>query len=287
MELERRETALDRGFTSLYDYCVKNLGYSEGAAFLRIRAARAAAEFPDVLERLRSGKLHLDAIARLYPHLTADNSTRLLARVDGASKTEVLALVATLKTEPPPERDVIAPVAPIRAVVNDATDSSPNAGPDVIPPPQHRFHFTGDGQLLSLVTRLRGLLRHKYPGGLLADIFRDAASALLEKIERDRLPNSKPMNRRQAGSVPKGQRLGSRIVPKRVKREVWARDDGRCAFIALDGRRCESRDALEYDHIIPWADGGRSDTPANIRLLCRAHNHRLGRKRFGPRPQDR
>ncbi len=115
MELERRETALDRGFTSLYDYCVKNLGYSEGAAFLRIRAARAAAEFPDVLERLRSGKLHLDAIARLYPHLTADNSTRLLARVDGASKTEVLALVATLKTEPPPERDVIAPVAAERA----------------------------------------------------------------------------------------------------------------------------------------------------------------------------
>lgn len=150
----------------------------------------------------------------------------------------------------------------------------------VIPPPNHRFHFTGDGELLGMVERLRSLLRHKFPDGRLENIFKEAAKTLLEKIERDRnpLPGSSRSPRPPGPAKP-----GSRFVPRSIKRQVWARDGGQCAYTAADGRRCESRDALEYDHIIPWADGGRSDTADNIRLLCRAHNQRLGRRRFGPR----
>ena len=86
---------------------MKKLGYSEAAAFSRIRAARAATSFPDVLTRLRSGSLHLDAVVRLYPYLDRDNSRELLDRASGASKREVLSLVAQLQTEPGAQRDVI------------------------------------------------------------------------------------------------------------------------------------------------------------------------------------
>ena len=53
-------------------------------------------------------------------------------------------------------------------------------------------------------------------------------------------------------------------IPAEVKREVWRRDQGKCA-------RCGSRDRLEYDHIIPVSKGG-SNTARNIELLCEAHN---------------
>jgi hypothetical protein len=67
-EIDRRELAVDRGYTTLFDYCRKKLRYSEAAAFLRIRAARAANRFPRILADLRSGAIHLDAVMRLYPH---------------------------------------------------------------------------------------------------------------------------------------------------------------------------------------------------------------------------
>ena len=55
-----------------------------------------------------------------------------------------------------------------------------------------------------------------------------------------------------------------------MKREVWRRDEGRCAFIGREGR-CTERGFLEYHHVRPYATGGAATT-ANIELRCRAHN---------------
>jgi hypothetical protein len=295
MEVERREIAIDLAYPSVFWYCVKKLGYSEAAAFARIRAARAAAAFPDVLTRLRAGSLHLEAIVRLYPYLDQDNSRDLLDRASGASKQEVLTLLAQLQPEPGAQRDVIVPVRSVEIETplpsepsGDQTapasgDKNPREEAQIIPAPQHRFHFTADAELLEMVGRIRGLLRHKIPDGRLEMIFKEAAKALLARLDRDK--NELPPRAVRPPTQAKSENLrqGSRVVPRTVKRAVWTRDGGRCAYEDPHGRRCESRDALEYDHIVAWADGGRSDTPDNIRLLCRAHNQRLGRRRFGPR----
>jgi hypothetical protein len=272
MEVDRREIVIDRGYPSLFVYCVKALGYSEAESYLRIRAARAAREFPRLLGDLRTGRLRLDAVARLFPHLTVENSAELLDRAAGASKREVMTIVAQLGAEPAPERDVVLPVsstpAPAMADV-----------PHVISPPQHRFHFTADQELVDLVERLRQLLRHKYPEGRLESIFTEAARALLGRID--------PGRSRPSAAEQQRPRKRKRAVPESVKRQVWERDGGRCAYVSEDGRRCESRDAIEFDHVLPWALGGDSDSMGNIRLLCRAHNQRLARRRFGPRDGKR
>jgi hypothetical protein len=281
-EVERRELVLGRAYPSLYEYCTKKLGYTESGAAFRMRAARAAAEFPGIIERLRSGRLHLEAVVRISPHLTDSNHADLLDRVDGASKREVVALVASMQPWPPPTRDVVTPIAAAERTTGRSSSAPEDPRIEVVPLLNHRFHFTGDAELLQLVSRLRGFLRHKYPEGRLESIFKEAAKALLERLENDRAPRARsaPAN---TGSVPLLKRAGSRFVPRSVKREVWTRDGGRCAFRAEDGALCGSREALEYDHIIAWADGGRSDAAENIRLLCRAHNQFLGRRRFGAR----
>lgn len=66
-----------------------------------------------------------------------------------------------------------------------------------------------------------------------------------------------------------------------VRHEVWQRDEGRCAFVSPDGVRCNETTWLEWDHIVPWALGGSSDDPANIRLLCRSHNQSEALRLFG------
>jgi len=66
------------------------------------------------------------------------------------------------------------------------------------------------------------------------------------------------------------------------RRDVWTRGQGRCSFVnPHTGHRCNSRYQLEIDHIVPFALGGESK-PENLRLLCRAHNHHVAFKVFGP-----
>jgi len=57
----------------------------------------------------------------------------------------------------------------------------------------------------------------------------------------------------------------ARLIPSRVKAEVWKRDKGRCV-------QCGSADHLHFDHILPYSKGGTSIDPKNIQLLCARHN---------------
>ena len=56
-----------------------------------------------------------------------------------------------------------------------------------------------------------------------------------------------------------------------MRRAVWLRDLGRCAFVGTDGRRCAERAFVEFHHLKPWATGGEASV-SNIQLRCRRHN---------------
>jgi 5-methylcytosine-specific restriction endonuclease McrA len=63
----------------------------------------------------------------------------------------------------------------------------------------------------------------------------------------------------------------SRHIPAQVKRVVWHRDGGQCAFVGTAGRRCDERGFLEFHHVVPYSEGGAASVD-NIQLRCRAHN---------------
>jgi len=56
-----------------------------------------------------------------------------------------------------------------------------------------------------------------------------------------------------------------RIIPPKVKQEVWKRDGGKCI-------QCGATDNLHFDHILPYSKGGTSITADNVQLLCMRHN---------------
>ncbi|MDD9988198.1 MAG: hypothetical protein OXQ31_18115 [Spirochaetaceae bacterium] len=64
-EIEARQLFLRRGCSSLFDYAVRELGYSDAAAGRRIGAVRLCADQPGARERLRDGSLTLSAAAEL------------------------------------------------------------------------------------------------------------------------------------------------------------------------------------------------------------------------------
>jgi hypothetical protein len=69
----------------------------------------------------------------------------------------------------------------------------------------------------------------------------------------------------------------SRHIPAEVKRQVFERDGGQCTFVADNGRHCESRAFIEFDHAVLFSRGG-DHSPDGLRLRCRAHNQ-LGAER--------
>ena len=64
-EIERRRLFLTLGFSSMFDYAVRELGYSTGAAWRRLKAMRLCAEVQGARVRLQEGTLTLDAAAQL------------------------------------------------------------------------------------------------------------------------------------------------------------------------------------------------------------------------------
>lgn len=56
----------------------------------------------------------------------------------------------------------------------------------------------------------------------------------------------------------------SRHIPQDVKNAVWQRDGGKCV-------QCGASSYLEFDHIIPFSQGG-ANTVGNVQLLCRKCN---------------
>ena len=64
-EIHARHLHLRLGCSSLFDYAVRELGYSEGAAWRRIKAMRLCAETAGTRERLQDGSLTLSAAAQL------------------------------------------------------------------------------------------------------------------------------------------------------------------------------------------------------------------------------
>ena len=64
-ELERRRLYLSLGFSSLFEYAVRELGYSDAAAWRRIKAMRLCVEVKGARGRIQDGTLTLSAAAEL------------------------------------------------------------------------------------------------------------------------------------------------------------------------------------------------------------------------------
>jgi len=317
-EFDARRLYLPAGCSSLFTYCTQVLHLSEHAAYGRIEAARTARRLPTIIDLLADGTLTLTAVTLLAPHLTPENHQRLLDSAGHQSKRKIEHLVATLRPQPDvrstirklpilaqrqavPAKDVdrrddnrVAPdrVASFAVPRAGETGSDGQAEPAAQPvapprlaraaviaplaPERYKVQFTVSRETHDKLRRAQDLLRHVVPDGDPAAIFDRALTVLLNDLEK----------RKQAGvAQPKPRRpvkVRSRHIPAAVRREVWSRDGGRCAFVGSGGR-CTERGCLEFHHVVPYADGGET-AAENLELRCRAHNAYEADTWFG-RPQ--
>jgi hypothetical protein len=296
-----------QGYGSLFSYCTQTLRLSEDAACNRIEAARACRRFPVILELLASGRVSLTSVRLLGRHLTPENHEAVLAKASGRSRPEIEALVAELAprpdvpslvrklpTLPPPPTPAVASFSPVAtsegpaAAITHPLGPPPTARPIVqaTAPERYRVQFTIGPETHDKLRRLQSLLRREIPDGDPAAIFDRALALLLETVEKAKLgaairPRPSPPIRPGTDEPVRHVGRPSRATPREVKRAVWRKDGGQCAFVAPTGRRCTERTFLEFHHIQPYAKQGEA-TVANISLRCRRHNQYEAELVFGP-----
>jgi hypothetical protein len=289
-EIERRRLHLLAGFSSMFDFCVKELRLSEGEAFRRLVAARLNRKYPVIHGLVASGEVHLSALALLRPHLNEENHVELLEATRGKSKRDVELLLAT--RFPRPDEP-----ARMRATS----------------PERVRFEFTASAALREKLERCLYLSSHANPSRDLGFVVERAVELLLAKLERERLgkakrphlrakiarasaranvesrsvgpPNAESLvidspSAESPGAASPSEVAASRHVANPVRRLVFERDGCRCTYVSPDGHRCEATAFLELDHVIPHALGGRAE-PENLRVRCRAHNRLWAEQTFG------
>ena len=305
-ELEVRDLHFKAGFGSLFSYCREVLAFAENDAYNRVKVCRAVRSFPAILEHLEEGALNLTAVRLLAPYLTAENHRDVLESARGKTRSQVEEIVArlfplpdvppTLRKLPPPRPALwpagvpppttalpptTAPPEEDAAVVTFSRPifppppARPTGGVAPLSPERYRLQVTIGGETLERLRLARDMLRHAIPSGDDAAILDRALVALLAELARKKFAATE-QPRPSRGTAP-----GSRHIPAEVKRTVFLRDLGRCAFRAKDGRRCNERAFLEFHHVRPYAEGGEASV-ANIEIRCRRHNSYESRAHFGP-----
>lgn len=295
-EYDKRRLAEKGGFGSTFMYCMRVLRYDDGGAYRRLYAARVVRKYPQTLPLVSKGELTLTSLLLLAPIIKPDNCDQLIGEAKGLRKRELEALVAKHHPRPgapdslrrlpaPPPAWSSVPGQPFSAGDVGAPNLAELPGVIEVTPPREwqaimplsidriRVGFDAGVGMLGLIKRATQILRHKFPEGKLEDVVKEALEFFLDKKDPQRklaIKKPEPLVKDSEPRLLRTSRAGG-YVPAAVKSAVWKRDDGRCTWRFEDGLVCGSREFVEFDHVRPVAEGGRSDV-RNLRLLCRVHN---------------
>jgi hypothetical protein len=238
---------------------------------------------------LAAGAVHLTTVRLLAPHLNPGNHCEVLESARGKTKPEVEKIVARLSPRPdvppsvrklpamataPPPAQVLPAAAPAPALTLPLPARPAVVAP--LSPDRYKLELTIGDETLGKLRLAKDMLGHAIPSGGEAAILDRALTVLLEDLAKKKFADTRKP-RPSRGTKPR-----ARYIAAAVKRAVWLRDLGRCAFVGTSGHRCNERRFLQFHHLDPYALGGEASVD-QIALRCRSHNDYEGRLYFGKR----
>jgi len=295
-EIDRRKLYSDLGYRSLFDYAVKELGYSEGQAARRIQALRLMNEIPQVKAKIESGALSLTNIS--HAQSLFRESKKAANPMNSEQKLEVLAKLENKSTR---EAEKVLYSIGFETAI-------PREKERVISETDTEVRFVITEELKNKLQVVRALLGIKGVNMGWAELISEMASLSAERLEQKKFgkkraePEQEQTSRSrnkasevivsehdheqtrqnftdtknevnlQQNPIATKQRV-TRYISAEVKHRVWLRDKGRC-------QKCQSKYLLQYDHVKPIALNGET-SEHNLRLRCFSCNQRAAMKTFG------
>lgn len=240
-EADRNMVYAEFGRENLFEYLVLDQGYSEGSANRRIAAMRLIRDVPSTEEYLKARKLNLCTMVQLQSFFR-------MANVATAEKQGVIDQVLGCTQKETQRR--LAKISPVAVL--------PRESERAVNEEYVEIKFLANQDLLDKFEKLKDLNSHRDPTRSYAKLFDWLTDEVLFRAKK------------------------SHRVPAGARNDVYATDkNASCSYVdPKSGLRCGSTHQLEIDHRTPKALGG-SDSPENLRFLCRTHNILEAKKVFG------
>ena len=283
-EVEYRKLYLSIGYSSLYSYCIGELGYSGSSADRRISAMRVIRNIPEAKEKLENGSVNLSTLTQLHGFLKRDSREKTYSK---EMKLDLLEKIEN-KSQDQCTREFLK-ISPLdisfkeskRAITEDLT--------------QHTFVATKE--LSAKLNQLRNLMAHRNSNPTMSELIEFAVDLSIKGLNPvkhkftiaavaggvETTPANEKLN--QAGKAAVKEMANTthmaRYIPASIKQYIWTRDQGCCQYTNKEtNKKCESKFALQIDHIHPFCLGGTNEKE-NLRLLCRNHNNWRTRELYG------
>ena len=242
-EIDRRKLYSEQKYSSLFDYCLRELGYSEASAQRRIVAARLLGEIPEIDKKIESGLLTLSNISQMNQFFKESSTSvkrGILKKIEGLSKRECEKKLFQLSGKEDIQRETQKRVSQdkvqVAIVLSDET--------------------------MKELEKLKSLLGKDLS---MDELVQFMAKEAIKSVEKDKFKQVK-----RPRKVLSPAEVG-RVIPAELKREIYQRDQ-KCT-------NCGSIHRLNFDHRIPYALGGPTNKE-NLRLLC-FHCNQRARMRAG------
>lgn len=283
-EVDKRKLYLEKARPSLYEYLVKDLGYSSSAAQRRIEAARLLKDIPVLADKIQAGSVNLSQIGELSRAIKQKEKEESL-QVSSNVKQDLLLKIEnknTFETQRILSQELDLRLKPFEVKQVQKDESV-------------HLQITLTKEQYAKLQECKDLAAHlllKQNAGMDTS---DVINVLMDQFIKDKTRNSKtdpthltsqaePTPVFNTELVPKLittsasaiQRSNKSLTPKTRKTVINAKQC--CQYQDPRTQKiCGSRFALEIEHIVPkWAQGDHQ--LENLTVLCSQHNKLIYRK---------
>lgn len=295
LEIEFRRLHLERGYSSLFDYAVRELGYSEDSAYRRINAMRLIKSLPEVESKIKQGSITLAGAAKIQRFIRNQERENFFIKKQMFANSAMLDKNLT-------ERDMMSSAIKLdsrkdklewiktlenkslqhieKEIIKLNPESVPHEKVRQLTENKIELKLIIDEELKAQLDQLKNFLSHKNPSMSYQELIKYLAQMGLQKLNLA----TKNSTADTIGSIPdkKLQRnvsgltrklaSNSRYISSTIKERVFIRDRGSCSYSdPMTKRQCNSKHLLQYDHRYPLSLGGETSVE-NLRLLCFQHH---------------
>ena len=295
IEIDRRKIYLEKAYPSLFEFLVKEFGYSPSSAMRRIESARLLREIPEMSEKIKSGAINLSQLAKVQQTIRAVQKTSNI-KIVTAQKKEILNKIefeTQAKTELILAQEFNLPHVHFEKEKVHKDESITLA-------------MTFTKEQMELLEQAQNLVSHAVPNKKWSEMFTYLAQKEIKsrspKVHKKPVSNfnkvenvksnecltlgsenrilttkmsllsetSKNINKNFKSNIPNN--TSSNYISLKTSRTVLDPQKACCQFKdPLTQKTCGSQKFLQMDHIQPrWAGGGNN--LSNFQTLCAQHN---------------
>jgi hypothetical protein len=275
-EVDKRKLYLEKARASLFDYLVKDLGYSAAAAQRRVEASRLLKDIPVLAEKIQTGSVNLSQIGEFQRaikqkeqesagSISTDIKTELLCKIENKTTFETQKILAQ-------ELDIqLRPLESKQVQKDESVHLQMTLSKEQYAMFQECKNLAAHILLQQKDTGMNAVLdvlmksyldEHKSTS--VQEPISEQASTQTTEQKPWRVP--KP----HAISASETVRINKTLTPK--TRKIVLNKHQCCQYKDPETQKiCGSRFALEVDHLQPrWAGGDHQ--PENLTVLCSSHN---------------